>query len=238
MFFIGICDDEELHRKHVKELCVKYFAKYPQEYRCIEFESGEEFLQFEDHRLHLLFLDIELGGMTGIEILLHLENADNVWRVVFISSHEEMVFDTFGVKTLGFERKPAQYERIAKWISIALKENNENLMHECYVGKEKYYFTQEEVYYLEAEGSYTHIHLKEQRYMLSERLKLWEVKLKSAPMVRIHKSYLINMLHVKSWEKDSVVLTNGIVLPQGRQYKKEAKEAYLKFIGDMARGRM
>ena len=122
--------------------------------------------------------------------------------------------------------------------ALALKENNENLIHECYVGKEKYYFTQEEVYYLEAEGSYTHIHLKEQRYMISERLKLWEEKLKSAPMVRIHKSYLINMLHVKSWENDSVVLTNGTLLPQGRQYRKDAKEAYLKFIGEMARGRM
>ena len=58
-------------------------------------------------------MDIELGGMKGIEMLSHLEEDDNVWRVVFISSHEEMVFDTFGVKTLGFERKPAQYERIA-----------------------------------------------------------------------------------------------------------------------------
>ncbi|MBP3351164.1 MAG: response regulator [Lachnospiraceae bacterium] len=113
MFFIGICDDEELHRKHVKELCDKYFMEYTQEYKCVEFESGEEFLQFEEHKLHLLFLDIELGGMNGIEMLSHLEEDDNVWRVVFISSHEEMVFDTFGVKTLGFERKPAQYERIA-----------------------------------------------------------------------------------------------------------------------------
>ena len=119
-----------------------------------------------------------------------------------------------------------------------MREDEENVMHECYVGKEKCYFTQEEVYYLEAEGSYTHIHLKEQRHMLSERLKLWEDKLKSAPMVRIHKSYLINMLHVKSWENDSVILTNGTVLPQGRQYKKSAKEAYFKFIGEMARGRM
>lgn len=238
MFYIGICDDEEIYRKRIKGLCEKYFAEHPQEYKCLEFVSGEEFLTFKEHKIHLLFLDIELDGMNGIEVLSRLENDGNVWRVVFISSHDEMVFSVFGLKTLGFEKKPARYEKVAKWISIALRENKEEVIYEYSTGYEKGYFTQDKIYYLMADGSYTHIYLQNKKHVLSERLKLWENKLQAAPFVRIHKSYLINMEHVKSWQTDTVILTNGEELALGRQYKNTAKERYLHFLGDVVRGRM
>jgi len=238
MFYIGICDDEEVHREHIKELCCKYFEGQGAEYECIAFTSGEELLQYKEHKLHLLFLDIELGDMSGVEMLSRLEEEDTVWRVVFVSSHDEMVFETFGIKTLGFERKPAQYEKIAKWLSIAIKENSKNTVYEYYMNGETFYFKLEELFYMEGEGSYTYLNFKKERHLVSGRLKCWEDKMEAAPMVRIHKSYLVNMLHVKKWEGDKVLLINGVELTQGRQYRKTAKESYLRFIRDMARGRM
>lgn len=238
MFYIGICDDNELHRKHIRMMCDRFFENGFQEYKCVEFATGEELLRFAEHKIHLLFLDIELGEMRGIDILEALEENDDVRRIVFVSNYEEFVFDTFGIKTLSFERKPAQYERVAKWITVALKENKESVVYECFVNQEKKCFALEEIYYLEASGNYVNICLKADKYMGSDRLKLWMDKMKCAPMVRIHKSYLVNMLHIKSWEADKVILTNGMELSQGRQYKKAAKERYHEFIGNMARERM
>ncbi len=238
MFYIGICDDEKVYREHIKELCDKYFRECGLEYTCIEFSSGEELLQYKEHNLHLLFLDIELGGTSGVEMLYRLVEMDTVWRVVFVSSHDEMVFETFGIKTLGFERKPAQYEKIAKWLSIAIKENEKNMLYEYSENGKSCYFKLEELYYLEGAGSYTYLYLKTGRSLASERLKCWEERLKTAPVVRIHKSYLVNMLQVESWENDKVVLTNGVELPLGRQYRNKVKEAYKRFLFSMMRERM
>lgn len=238
MFFIGICDDDELQRQHIKKLCEQFFIDNKQEYKCIEFASGEEVLQFTECKLHLLFLDIEMGDMNGIDVLHKIEDIDLVWRVVFISSHEEFVFDTFGIKTLGFVRKPAEYGQMARWLRIAIKENKENIMYECSINNQICYKALESIYYLEAAGNYTYLHEKKEKHLVSDKLKVWQEKMVQTPMVRIHKSYLINMLHVKRWEREGVILSNGTELTLGRQYRKAAKEIYLAFVQNQAKGRM
>lgn len=238
MIYIGICDDEEIQRQHILKLCEQFFTKYSLSFECIEFTSGEELLQYTGEQLHILFLDVELGGMDGIEVMHQVEEADWVWRIVFISSHEEMVWNSFGIKTLGFVRKPVEYATLEKWIKIAIKENQENRVYECTVGREKYYKKIEDIYYLESEGNYTYICEKKEKILINDNLKCWQKKMENAPMVRIHKSYLINMQHIKAWEADTVVLSNETVLPLGRQYKNNASETYFAFVKRQVKGRM
>lgn len=238
MFYIGICDDEEMQRQHIRKLCEQFFTEYSQLYECIEFTSGEELLQYTGERLHLLFLDVELGGIDGIEVMHQVEEADWVGRIVFISSHEEMVWNSFGIKTLGFVRKPVEYVKLEKWIKIAIKENQENRVYEYTVGREKYCKKLEDIYYLESSGNYTYLYQRKERTLANDNLRCWQKKMENAPMVRIHKSYLINMQHVKTWEADTVVLSNGTMLPLGRQYKKDARETYLTFVKRQVKRRM
>lgn len=237
MFYIGICDDEEIQRRHVRKLCEQFFAECAQLYVCVEFTSGEELLQYTGERLHLLLLDVELGGINGIEVMHYAEEADWVWRIVFISNHEDRVWNSFGIKTLGFVKKPVEYVQLEKWVKIAIRENQENLVYEYIAGREKYCNTLEEIYYLESSGNYTYLYEINGKKLINENLKYWQKKMESAPIVRIHKSFLVNMQHVKAWESDMVLLSNGIALPQGRQYKRGAREAYLAFVKRQVRGR-
>lgn len=244
MFIIGICDDEELHRQHIRELCEQYFAEYPQEHEYVEFHSGEAVLEYgdaaenSDSKLHLLFLDVEMGELDGIEVLRKVEDADWIWRIVFVSSHEEMVWKSFGIKTLEFARKPVEYWQIEKWMNIAGRENKENVMLEYTSGILKHYVALEDIYYLKADGNYTILHKKDEAVLVSEKLKHWQKRTEMLPLVRIHKSYLINMLHVKRWEAGKVTLENGAELSIGRQYAKEAKNVYLSFVKKQAKNRM
>lgn len=244
MFLIGICDDEELHRQHIRELCEQYFVEYPQEHEYVEFSSGEAVLEYGDaaensgSKLHLLFLDVEMGELDGIALCRKIENADWIWRIVFVSSHEEMVWNSFGIKTLEFGRKPVEYWQIEKWMNIASRENKENVMLEYTFGILKNYVALEDIYYLEAEGNYTLLHKKDEAILMNEKLKQWQKKTEMFPIVRIHKSYLINMLRVKRWEAGKVTLENGAELSIGRQYAKEAKKIYLSFVKKQAMNRM
>lgn len=244
MFLIGICDDEAFHREHIKEFCEQYFGEYPQEHEYVEFTSAEEVLVYGEaaensgSKLHLLFLDVEMGELDGIELLRKVEDADWIWRIVFVTSHEEVMQDAFGIKTLGFARKPVEYRQIEKWISTAVRENKENVMLEYTFGTQQGYIALEDIYYLQAQGNYTCLHTKEQTILLNENMKQWQKKMGEMSMVRIHKSHLINMLHVKKWEASKVTLESGVELSVGRQYAKEAKNIYYAFVKKQAMNRI
>ena len=244
MLIIGICDDEDFHRERIRELCEQFFAEYPQGHEYVEFTSGEGVLAYGEaaenfgSKLHLLFLDVEMGALDGIELLRKVEDADWIWRIVFVTSHEEVMQDAFGIKTLGFARKPVEYRQVEKWITTAIRENKENVMLEYMVGMQKNYIALEDMYYLEAEGNYTKLYEKEQMLLINENLKRWQKKTERLPFVRIHKSYLVNMLHVKRWEASKVTMENGTVLSVGRQYTKEARELYFSFVKKQAMNRI
>lgn len=203
----------------------------------LEFESGEEALAYDGDKMHLLFLDIEMPGIGGIRVMRCLEDTDRVWRVVFVSGHQEMVFETFGVKTLGFGVKPVKAEKVVKWIQIALKENAENITLECIIGQDKVYKQIDQIYYWQAEGNYTYLVEQKEKCLASYNLKNWQERLENFSVVRVHKSYLINMNHVKHWDSDKVCLTNGVELAVGRQYQKESREKYYDYVRKTALGR-
>ena len=109
MIFIGICDDEQQHRQYLKELAERYFLEYPKEHAYVEFSSGDEVLAYRGERIHLLFLDIEMGNTSGLDVLDALRENDSVWRIAFASSHPEQRLDTIDMKTLAFLDKPLSY---------------------------------------------------------------------------------------------------------------------------------
>jgi len=130
MIRIGICDDDKMQREVMKQMCEKFFETAGIPFEAVTFTSGEEVASYSQHHLLLLFLDIEMEGMDGIALMKYVEKMETVWRIVFVSGHEEAVFDTFGIKTLGFIRKPVVYVQLEKWLNVALQEysNNKNIL--------------------------------------------------------------------------------------------------------------
>ncbi|MBQ7925683.1 MAG: response regulator transcription factor [Lachnospiraceae bacterium] len=238
MIIIGICDDELRSREHLKRICQAYFMNEKSEYRIEEFISGEEALAYDGDKMHLLFLDIEMPGIDGIQVMHSLEKSNKVWRVVFVSSHQNMVFETLGVKTLGFGVKPVRAEQVEKWIRIAEKENEGDIVLECIIGQNKVFKRIDEIYYWQAEGNYTYLVEQGKKSLANQNLKAWQKRLTEMSVVRVHKSYLVNMNHVKYWGTEQVCLTNGAKLAVGRLYQKEAREKYYDYVQRMALGRV
>ncbi|MBQ7925459.1 MAG: response regulator transcription factor [Lachnospiraceae bacterium] len=238
MITIGICDDEQLLREQLRQMCREVFEKEQLEYQILEFASGEEVLAYEGDKVHLLFLDIEMPGINGIQVMRSLEDTDRIWRVVFVSSHQEMVYEAFGLRTLGFGVKPVKAEQVEKWIHITMKENSENITLECIAGQEKMHKQLEQIYYWQANGNYTYLAEQSGKTLVNCSLKMWEERLATMAVVRVHKSYLVNMNHVKKWDYDKVWLTNDEELAIGRLYQKKAKEKYLEYVKKSALGRV
>ena len=104
-----------------------------------------------------MFLDVEMDGITGIELKDEIERTDRVWRIVFVTSHEEVIGQAFGLKTMGFARKPIEAVTAEKWISIAVEEQEANKVFRFTTEKGDLYIRENEILYLESEGNYSYV---------------------------------------------------------------------------------
>lgn len=238
MITIGICDDLETDRMYLKKLCDRYFDEHGEAFSCKMFSSGEEVLNYKGEKLLLLFLDIEMQGTDGIDVMEQLVKNSKVWRIVFVSSHKERVFDTFGLKTLDFGVKPVEYQRISHWIDIAKNEERRNKVIQFKNDSEDSCVLIEDIIMLIGEGNYIRLVLKEESRIYVGTIKQWEKKLEGTCMLRVHKSYIVNMNYISKIEKQQVYMYDKTIVPVGRKYNESTKEKVNKFIMDKIRERV
>lgn len=248
MFYLGICDDNAEDRKRLRDYVNRIFTALKQEYRIYEFTSSEEtmaaFSKDEEFHIDLLFLDIEMDGVNGIQLRDILIKMSQVWRIVFVSYHEESMADAFGLKTIGFLSKPAQIDQIEKKIKIVLKEYNENRLVELPSSQaKKNMYRLDHIAYFEAEGNYTRVHLCDEdgrlkgSELISCIIKEIEGICDSDNLLRIHKSFIVNMINVLNVSNEVILRDPSVRLPVGRSYREQAKEKYMNFILKKARER-
>ncbi len=238
MFFIGICDDEESFRIDIKQKCETYCKEIGADCACLLFESPEQLLEYDGEKMLLLFLDIEMPKINGVELLRIPEVIEKVWRIVFSTSHEEFKIDTISIKTLGFEKKPVSYEIITRYIEIAIKESKQNIkvLVKTLDGEE--YLATEDIVYAEAERNYSFVAVGKRKILVEESLKEIENRLNVTDIVRCHKSYLVNLSKVREIRGNSVITTEGDAVPIGRAYKKKLTEERKRYLVNLAIERM
>lgn len=237
MILIGICDDEKMHRHTITQLCEQYFEEFYQEHRYIEFVSGEEVLAYQGDQIHLLFLDIEMGDASGLDVLDSLRESDKIWRIAFASSHGEQRLDTIDMKTLAFLDKPLSYEGVKKCLEIAIAENTRNISATFTLLDGKRDVKLSEIVYIRAEKHYVSVRAKQCDFMGYDSMRQAEEQLQGTTMIRIHKSYLVNMQYIKKLTAEEVLMSNGTRLPIGRKYKSVVKETFYQFVRSVTIGR-
>lgn len=112
---IAICDDEKYFRDQITSYCMKYKQINNIELNLIHFLKGEDIL-LNTTQIDLLFLDIGLPGLNGIEVKNIIEKRENISFIVFVTSYTNCIYDAFGKKTLGFLNKPYNYQSISDMI--------------------------------------------------------------------------------------------------------------------------
>lgn len=214
-------------------------------------ESAEDVLTgikaIHKHQPDLVFLDIEMPGYTGFQLLDFFEKIQ--FQVVFTTAYSEYALQAFQVSAVDYLLKPIQIDQLVNSVAkakklignshqaetiIALKENLE--AHEVKklavpTSSGLVFIATEQIVLMEADGSYTHIYLANGGKMLiSKKIKEFETNLASNPsFFRTHRSYLINLAHLKQYIKQDgghLVMDNDMVVHLAR----ERKDAFNKCI--------
>lgn len=186
------------------------------------------FLQKEN--TDLIFLDIEMPGMTGFELVKNLERRP---IVIPITANKEYAVEAFEIKAADYLVKPVTLPRFISAVSRA-KEIFETIEHKGEVstsGKNKdYIFVRSnsvltkikigDIIYIQASGDYVNIFTKNKRYTVHITLRGIEEKLPSDKFYRLHRSYLVALDQVDAVEEGTAYLEKH-PLPIGEQFKKE-----------------
>lgn len=116
MIKIGICDDEEIDRSEIRDICIR-IAKERSEKICIyEYSTAKDFL-LDNKKEDILILDIEMQEMSGVELKNKLQNRGINIFIIFVSNHSEMIMSAFGLNVFGFINKNNLYAQLPEVLS-------------------------------------------------------------------------------------------------------------------------
>lgn len=234
-----IIDDE----KHCREVLATLLTRYCENIQLLEsFSSGKEALQkIKALNPDLIFLDIEMPGMSGFDFLQQA-NINNC-SIVFTTAYNDYAIKAIKHSALDYLLKPVDKEELIEAVNKAVSEKNrmtsqriEALLENIQPEKKSKRFAiptmegltllnPDDVEYVKSDGPYSHFYFSDGRHLLiSKTLKEAEEVLPVETFFRIHHSYLVNLKYVTKYlrgEGGEVLMQSGTVIPVSRSRKQD-----------------
>ena len=218
-----IIDDDKLTLRIIEEFisktdCLYLIQSYPNAIDAINAFSG-------DKEIHLVFLDIEMPEMSGIDFLNTLQDPP---QIIIISSKEKYALEAFNYDVTDYLLKPISYGRFFKAVDKAYKRFNQSMMStkgdEIFIKKNsslvrlKY----KDILWVEALENYVIFNTYNAKYTIHFTMKAIEKKLQANKFIRVHRSYIVNISSINIIEDNTIVIKieDGVkTIPIGKSYK-------------------
>ena len=231
MIHIAICDDEKQMSDHIRLLVSDFFRKKNREISLRTFLSGEELLNY-DGQIDILFLDIQMKDIDGMETARRLRADKFQGFLIFITVLKEMVFQSFEVQAYDYLVKPVeekQFERTMERLLASMQSVGEDslLVQKGYEGR---IIRKDEIVFCEIIDRKIYLNLVSDEVLdYYERIENLETKL-GGHFFRCHRSYLINLKHLKGYKNGTAYMDNGKEVPVSRLRSKEFSSVVLRHM--------
>ncbi len=231
---IALCDDDSEHMSTVEkylELCGEAPVV------CDVYLSGEKLVAAYknnvDERYDVVFLDMEMDGMNGIETANEIRRNDERVIIVFVTSHTEYMKESFQCQPFRFMEKPIDYDELKKFFHDACK----RLLQErrTFAFTENKMFVRlycDDIVYFESQDHWVWVHTKKgDTYKICESLSKVFQKVDNGMFCRVHNSFVINFRFMHKIDGNSIELHDcDKIIPISRTYKKDLMKDYTIFL--------
>ncbi len=224
---IAVCDDES---KILEEITFFIEKAFPSA-RIKSYSDGTSFISSGEERPDVLLADIDMPGMSGMDLAATLASENAQTLVVFVTAHDELVYDSFKYHPFAFVRK----KFLEKELKIVLTDCEKQL-----VSRNKNFvfqnasklvtLAQSDILYFEGQANYLAIHTISDEYKMRSTMTGVEKELEDSDFLRIHKGFLVNLEHIRVLKTEELELDNGTVLPIGKSYSEAAKKSILRYM--------
>ena len=228
----AICDDEPEHINILQD----HFNKRPELAIAHDaYTSGEALLDAYNNgaRYDALFIDMEMGAMNGIDTANAVRALDEKAIIIYVTSHTRYMKKAFGHNVLDFVEKanfatelPHAIDTVARELArrrLSLSiDDNKKTVHLYY----------DEIFYIESNSHYMVFHTRESVYRTRCSLSQLEATLSPGIFARAHKSYLVNLEHVRAVNAADITLRaqNMPHIPLGEKYKKAFRQSWQSYL--------
>lgn len=223
-----IVDDEplavEVIASHLEKVSdVEIVAK------CTSAIKAYELIQ--SRQIDLLFLDIQMPELTGIELIKTLEHPP---RVIFTTAYRDYALEGFDLDVVDYLLKPVslprllraldKYRRLLPANQPAATEETADEMHlTVRANRKNVRVPLSDILYIESLSDYVQIHTVTQKIVSKERISSLTQKLESSGFLRIHRSFLIATAKIEAFSSEEITI-NQKVLPVSRSYRQAVKQ--------------
>lgn len=229
---IAVCDDEKYFREMICDMINSFYSSM--DVLCVPYPDGSSLIRaFENgQRFSAVFLDIEMPQPDGMQTAERLRAFSSELPIVFLTSHTELAMDGYEVGAFRFLQKPVNEDKLRQALidlrqlcsekrTVCLKESGE-----------EHFVLPEDIICAEADNNTVCFVTSERTYRV--RMKLTEaIKLLDDAadcFCRIHRSVIVNLVHIVSRSDKEVKLDNGSALPVSKSFSEELKKRLMQYI--------
>lgn len=190
----------------------------------------EAFAIVKNHKIDLIFLDIQMPELSGLDFLRSLSHPP---AVIFTTAYRQFAADAYDLDGLDYLVKPVSFPRFARAVNKYLEQFGSRVglpaessgyagsMRKSFFirqGREMVRIYIDEIIYIESLKDYIQIFLKDQKYYYKASISDIEEELRDDQFLRIHKSFLVSISKIRSVTPTEIITENS-TLPIGRSYK-------------------
>jgi DNA-binding LytR/AlgR family response regulator len=218
-----IVDDNEIARTTLAHLA----KQIPNLTIVNEYSNAiEAYNHLQANHVDLIFLDIEMPEMTGIELTKNLSGKDVI--IIFTSSNKEYALEAFELNIADYILKPVMPARFLQAVSKA-QSIFESKKEDVEVTKDEFLFVRDsnitrrlkldDIFYAEAMGDYVKFYTREKMFAIHGKMKTAEERLPKDAFIRVHRSYIVSVGKIDTLQ-DGGIMINGKFIPVADAYRK------------------
>lgn len=225
---IYLCDDEQKIREEIGAVvsAVLPSAKV----NC--FVDGTCLLtQLSKAPCDILLLDIDMPELSGMEVASCLTELTQKPLLVFVTNHDELVYESFRYHPFGFVRKQFLAMELEKVLKDCAEELEQGKLHFNFRSEGKEVCLKlSELLFFESEGNYLKVYTEDAEYRFRSTITAVEGNIKKDGFIRVHKGFLVNQSAIRLFGTDALELVDGRTLPVGKTYLEEAKQQFMRYL--------
>lgn len=227
---IAVCDDNQLDRDIIKDFLHTYMTEKSIPNTITEYENGMNLIYDIEEGLYydMIFLDIFMDQILGMDIARKLRNVGYTGNIVFLTSTAEFAVDSYEVEASGYLLKPHDYEKLCGLLNRII--DRTNIGHfQVSVRNTIYSIPFSEIVYVESRNNICILHRSDgSEYTIYKKLSEIELQLNESRFLRCHQSYLVNMSYISKADSQFELTTGDVVLIRQRS-QKEIRRIYQEF---------
>ena len=210
MMRIGICDDEPVFLEIMQKELEAYYRSLDLEVRA--FSDGkelEEAVKKEPFSYTCIFLDVEMPGMNGFETAKALRDAGCQAPVILLTSHREYAPEGYEVGAFRFLTKPLEKDKLHRALEAVENEKRDRGRLLVSQSGREFYLPLNEILYFKSENVYLDIQTEKGRFLVRKKLKEQLAELPETAFFQVHRSYIVNLEKIQSFDGKEVALADG-----------------------------